>query len=232
MSEWFEDMEELRGSMRMLEIDETIDVELILATILRTSQDLHESEARFRLFIQESSDGIWSATFGIGVPVDLPACEQAEQMLATSFIDYCNPAMARMYGFHDYQDMIRHPKADLMPPEDPRNRSYLLRFITSHYSVQGELTYERDRLGNELVLSNSAIGRVENGRLVRAWGVQRVVNCRQPRKPIHASAVLSAVRHRLAQHSKDHRLPDTVREDLRHLADACVEEAASQNPLE
>lgn len=232
MSEWFEDMEELRGSMRMLEIDETIDVELILATILRTSQDLHESEARFRLFIQESSDGIWSATFGLGVPVDLPASEQAEQMLATSFIDYCNPAMARMYGFHDYQDMIRHPKADLMPPEDPRNRSYLLRFITSHYSVQGELTYERDRLGNELVLSNSAIGRVENGRLVRAWGVQRVVNCRQPRKPIHASAVLSAVRHRLAQHSKDQRLPDTVREDLRHLADACVEETASQNPLE
>src|SRR3712207_8891893 len=60
-----------------------------------------------------------------------------------------------------------------LPPTDSEARAFLTEIIQSGYSVTGAESAEQDAAGHRRYFDNSMIGIVENGRLMRLWGIQR-----------------------------------------------------------
>jgi formate hydrogenlyase transcriptional activator len=63
----------------------------------------------------------------------------------------------------------------MVPPDDPHNIELTRHFIRSGFRVLERESHEVDIYGNSKVFLNSMIGTVENGMLVRSWGIQRDV---------------------------------------------------------
>jgi PAS domain S-box-containing protein len=144
-----------------------------MATDPRASHPAPEPEAIYRAFFDQTSDGFWRCEARPPVPVDLPEDEQIEGFYRGGILAECNAAMAAMYGAAGIEELIGASLRDLLPRSDPRNIEYLRAFIRSRYRLIDAVSHERDVHGNEKVFLNSLLGFVEDGHLVRAWGVQR-----------------------------------------------------------
>ncbi|HEV2761442.1 MAG TPA: PAS domain S-box protein [Pyrinomonadaceae bacterium] len=136
---------------------------------------LRQSEERYRAFIANSSEGIWRFELERPVSAGLPADEQIELLYAHGYLAECNDAMARMYGYARADEIVGARVGDLLVRDDPANVEYLRSFIASGYRLNEVESVERDREGNPKYFSNSLVGVVEGGRIVRAWGTQRDV---------------------------------------------------------
>ncbi|MGC2424215.1 MAG: PAS domain S-box protein [Nitrospirota bacterium] len=145
----------------------------------KAEEALLKSEARYRAFIANSSEGIWRYELEEPVPTSLPEDEQIALFYKHAYLAECNDAMARMYGFEKAGDMIGVRLFETMPRSDPRNINYLRDLIRAGYRLEKEETYEKDVHGNIHVFLNNYNGVVENGRLVRAWGVQRDITAQR-----------------------------------------------------
>ena len=64
----------------------------------KAEEALMKSEARYRAFIANSSEGIWRYELEEPVPISLPEGEQIEMFYKHAYLAECNDAMARMYG--------------------------------------------------------------------------------------------------------------------------------------
>ena len=145
----------------------------------KAEEALLKSEARYRAFIANSSEGIWRYELEEPVPTSLPEGEQIELFYKYAYLAECNDAMARMYGLEKAVDLIGVRLSETMPRSDPRNINYLRDLIRSGYRLEKEETYEKDVRGNIHVFLNNYVGVVEDGFLVRAWGVQRDITAKK-----------------------------------------------------
>ncbi len=134
---------------------------------------LRNSEARYRAFIVNSSEGVFRLEFNDPVPAALPVDDQIARMFGSAWLAECNDMMAQIYGQNRAEDILGKKLRDLLPNSDPRNHDYLRSFIQSGYRLVDTEVQHSDSKGNNICLSVSLIGVVENGMLVRAWGVQR-----------------------------------------------------------
>jgi PAS domain S-box-containing protein len=140
------------------------------------AQALERSEERYRSFIQRSSEGIWRIEVATPVPVDLPEDEQIARFYRDAILAECNDAMARMYGFREARELTGKRLEELLVPQDPANREYLLAFIRSGYRLIDGESHERGRQGEDKYFLNNLVGTIEHGCVVRAWGTQRDVS--------------------------------------------------------
>ncbi|MFN3690334.1 MAG: two-component system sensor histidine kinase NtrB, partial [Fimbriimonadales bacterium] len=93
-------------------------------------------------------------------------------MFEHSYLAECNPAFARMYGVEEPEQMVGIRLPELLIPTEPQNIEMLRAFIENDYRVEGYVSKERAVDGSERYILNSFIGIVEEGMLVRAWGIQ------------------------------------------------------------
>jgi len=63
--------------------------------------------------------------------------------------------------------------SERMVPEDQRNIELAREFIRSGFRLLERESHEVDRYGNPKIFLNSMIGTLEDGKLVRVWGIQR-----------------------------------------------------------
>jgi PAS domain S-box-containing protein len=141
----------------------------------RTEAALIRSEERYRTFVEQSTDGIWRWELEQPLPVDTPDDEQMEHLYHHAYLAECNDAMARMYGFSRADELSRSRFSDLLSRSVPENMEYLRAFIRSGYRLTDTESYEIDRWGNARHFLNNLTGFVENGSLVRVWGIRRDV---------------------------------------------------------
>jgi PAS domain S-box-containing protein len=109
------------------------------------------------------------------VAVTLPVDAQVDAMLAAGRVGAANDAQARMYGYVRGEEILGLPVTSWLLPDDPENRASLAAFVAGGYRYHDVESVERDREGRPRRFLNSAIGVVEGGRLVAAWGSQRDV---------------------------------------------------------
>jgi PAS domain S-box-containing protein len=134
---------------------------------------LKESEMRYRVFVEQSTEAIWRFETERPIPATLPEDEQIEWIYRYGYLAECNTVMAEMYGFDSAQEILGARLLDMLTPEDPANLDYLRAFIRAGYRLNRMETHEVDRYGERKHFVNSLIGIVEDGCLVRAWGMQR-----------------------------------------------------------
>jgi len=139
----------------------------------RADESLRRSEENYRNFVSQSSEGIFRDDLDPAVPIDLPEDEFIHRFLHGTVMVECNDAMAVMYGFDSGQELRGRRMSERVLPEDPRNIEMAREFVRSGFRLLERETHEVDRYGNPKVFLNSLIGTVENGRLVRIWGIQR-----------------------------------------------------------
>ncbi len=123
----------------------------------------------------QSSEGIFREDMDGPVSIDLPEDELVHHIIHDSYMAECNDAMARMYGFTAGQELIGKRLTEMLVADDPHNIELTREYIRSGFKVVDRESHEMDIQGNPKVFRNSMIGIVENGELVRTWGIQRDV---------------------------------------------------------
>lgn len=134
--------------------------------------ELEQKVQRYQTFLQLAYEGIWCYESERPIPIDLPLDEQVEWMWRYGYLAECNPAYARMYGYDDPAQIIGTRLSDRLVAGHPLNEAMLRQFVQNGYRLENVEAVELDRDGRERRFLNSAVGIVENGYLVRAWGVQ------------------------------------------------------------
>jgi two-component system cell cycle sensor histidine kinase/response regulator CckA len=156
--------------------------------------ELEQQLARYRTFLQLTSEGIWRYESERPIPIDLPIEEQIEWMLRYGYLAECNPAYARMYGFERPEEIIGTRPTDRLVIGHPMNEVVLRLFVQNGYRFENVETVERDRDGNERRFLNSAVGVVVDGHLVQVWGVQTdITELRRLQEELAAAQRLESV---------------------------------------
>jgi PAS domain S-box-containing protein len=141
----------------------------------RAEEALRLSEENYRMFVSQSSEGIFREEMDAPVPIDLPEDELIHHILQDSYLGECSDAMAAMYGFKSGDELRGKRLVEMVPPDDPHNIELTRKYIRSGFRLLEHESHEVDIHGNAKVFLNSMIGTVENGMLVRTWGIQRDV---------------------------------------------------------
>jgi len=167
----------------------------------RAEEALKRNESNYRLFVAQSSEGIFCQELERPIPVDLPEDEQVQRILHESYMAECNDALARMYGMSP-TDFVGKRLTETLDAENPINIELTRDYIRGGYRVVDRESHEVDPQGNPKVFLNSMIGIVENNMLLRTWGIQRDITDRRQAEQarVHAEQALreSEQRFRLA----------------------------------
>jgi PAS domain S-box-containing protein len=164
----------------------------------RVEEALERSESNYRMFVAQSSEGIFCQELERPIPVELPEDEQVQRILNESYLAECNDALARMYGMSP-ANFVGKPLRETLDIDNPVNIELTRDYIRSGYRVVDRESHEVDPQGNPKVFLNSMIGIVENNMLLRTWGIQRDITDRRQaeRARMQAEQALRESEHRL-----------------------------------
>lgn len=135
---------------------------------------LQASEERYRNFVEQSIEGIWLLGFDHPIPIDLPPEEQTELMYKYGYIQECNDAVARMYGYASSAEFRGARVLDIEAGEtlNEINFQATLKLVRDGYRSANRETMEKTRSGEVAYFLNNAVGIIEDNHLVGLWGTQ------------------------------------------------------------
>lgn len=139
----------------------------------KADEALRRSEENYRMFVAQSSEGIFRQDLDKPVPIDLPEDELIGRIIHESYIAECNDAMARMYGMNSRQELLGKRLTELLLADDPQNIEVTRVYIRNGFRLVEHESQEVDAHGHSKAFVNSMFGIVENGKLLRTWGIQR-----------------------------------------------------------
>jgi PAS domain S-box-containing protein len=149
------------------------------AALRESALRLRQSEERYRAFVANSTEGIWR--FELDAPLDLssPPERQLDHIYRHARLEELNDAMARMYGYQHSRELVGAPIGQMLPASDDGALAYLRQLIAARFQLSGVESIARDRSGGLRHFENSIVPVIENGRLLRAWGMQRDITDRK-----------------------------------------------------
>ena len=136
---------------------------------------LRSSEQRYRDFISHSKEAVWRVELDEAIPIDLPAEEQMERLLYSAFMAECNDAMAHIVGAARAEDLIGKHLKELIPSTDQERITGFKSAAAGRWqnrTIQFQVTRPT---GESRHLQRTEIPIVENGKLIRMWGLTRDV---------------------------------------------------------
>jgi PAS domain S-box-containing protein len=147
-----------------------------------SEEALRQSDKRYKDFISHSTEGVWRIEAEPPIPIDLPEDQILERFLHNCYLAECNLAQARNMGYASPEDAVGKTirEAFRFLDSDDRERLESFRsairggFQTRYFDFRG-----LDSVGNFRDLVRTEIPIVENGLLVRVWGITRDVTERK-----------------------------------------------------
>jgi PAS domain S-box-containing protein len=141
---------------------------------------LRASEERYRSFVQHTSEGVYLLMLDAPIDVSLPIETQVDALYDRAYVAECNDAFAKMYGLKNGSALLNKTLVEFHGGKDhPVNRAEVRKFVESGYNVVDEETEETGADGVSRWFSNSTVGIVEDGMLIRMWGTQTDITDRK-----------------------------------------------------
>ncbi len=137
----------------------------------QTLAALRQSDERYRSFVANSSEGIWRIEFDSPIDVSLPVGEQVQQFLERGSVAEANEVSARMRECRLSGGIVGMRVSGLLPGSQ-RMMDLVSAFVRSGCRVT-DAEFDLRAAGVLRWVSGSLSGIVENGFLIRAWGVER-----------------------------------------------------------
>ena len=141
---------------------------------VRSEEELRRREARYRDFVNRSTEAIWRYEVTPPMPLGLSEDEQIARLQRSMFLAECNEAAARMFGFSSVGEVLGARMDRLQPPEE--SGEDLRTFIRSGYRQELVETEQLVDGGSTQHYLGNVLGVVEDGRLTRVWGTLRDVS--------------------------------------------------------
>jgi PAS domain S-box-containing protein len=160
--------------------DRTRELEQELAERQRTEQALRRREESYHSFVSNSREAIYCTEFDHPIDTSLPTEQQIDAIYENGYLGECNQAMATMYGIPSVQAFLGIRLIAVHGGKDvPANRSTFRRFIESSYRTVDSETAEITPQGERRYFLSSDVGTVQDGRLLRIWGVATDITARR-----------------------------------------------------
>ena len=139
----------------------------------RADEALRRSEENYRMFVAQSSEGIFRQDFDAPLAIDLPEDELVHHILHDSYMAECNQAMAHMYGVAAPAEFLGKRLTELLAVDEPHNVQLTREYVRNGFRLLERESHEMDMNGIPRVFLSSMFGIVEKGKLLRTWGIQR-----------------------------------------------------------
>lgn len=139
----------------------------------RVEEALRRSEESYRMFVAQSSEGIFRQDLDSPLPINLPEEELVQHILQDSYLAECNEAMAKMYAVDSPKDLLGMRLTALLTADDPQNIELTREYVRNGFRIVDRESHEIDARGNPKIFLNSLFGVVEGGKLLHTWGIQR-----------------------------------------------------------
>jgi PAS domain S-box-containing protein len=132
---------------------------------------LRDSEDRYRAFVGNSVEGIWRFEASHPIPTTLTVDEQIARIFREGYIAECNASFARVFGHQDPEELTGASITRFVKENNPEHLTLLRQFIAAGYKLTDvDVSSVSDR-GSLQHLRMNFFGSVENGALIRTWGV-------------------------------------------------------------
>ncbi len=131
-----------------------------------------ETEQRYRAFISNSNEGIFR--FEIIQPVEVLELKtrQVATVTESAVLAECNDKFARILGYGSLDDIVGLKVKKILSVQGAdQAEDFFSHFIDFSYAIQDYELTRVDDDGNVIFISIGMSGIIENGRLVRLWGV-------------------------------------------------------------
>ena len=141
----------------------------------KAEKALRDSEERYRVFIQQSSEAIWRFESLKPIPIDTPEEELISLFMQNGYLAECNEKFSQLYGFEKASEMTGRHLQELMTMENSASKEFLRSFIKAGFNLGNYEMCQFDNVGNKRYFMHNLVGIVEKGQLVRVWGTQQEV---------------------------------------------------------
>jgi len=143
----------------------------------RHEREIAANREHYQVFFQASLDAIWRVDLDPPLDIDMDTRDQALAIARSGIIGECNEAAAKLFRVANAAAMIGRPLKELISESALEDApESLLGFVTGGYhDVNMNLHMPATPDSPERWLTNSRDGIIENGKLMRVWGVVRDV---------------------------------------------------------
>ena len=125
--------------------------------------------------IAASSDACWCMDFGTPVDLTAPDHEVVRQVFENDpFWRFANPAMAQLYLLPAGETLVHRPVREIFP-RNRQNEDFVLNLLANGFEVDAAPALDQRYDGVEIYVENDVRAHVENGRLLRMFGIVRDV---------------------------------------------------------
>jgi len=135
----------------------------------------NELNARYRAFVENSTEAIYSVEFEQSIPLDCTDDEFVDLVYRYGYLDNINDAYARIAGAKNGQEMIGIRMADVMPRAVPENVATIIEVKKCGFKGRNFESEEYYDSGEKRFLSSNVSGEIEEGKLKRVWCIGRDV---------------------------------------------------------
>ena len=132
--------------------------------------ELKKNEDRYRAFIANSTDAIWCYDVRPPVSINASVGDQVDQILKRASLAECNNRLADIIGVDSVDELIGLP---LHRNSAMATKDNIAAFVKNNYRLDDKEFSRISKSGEKTIVQSSAIGIVENGYLMRAWGTTR-----------------------------------------------------------
>ena len=139
----------------------------------RVEAALRDSELRYREFIERSIEAVWRIELEHPIPVDLPTKNMVTQILQLGFVAECNDALARQLGFSKAGEVVGKRLRECIRELGEERLATFFSAAQDNFKTRTITLKRADKGGNPQYLLRTEMPVVQDGMLIRAWGITR-----------------------------------------------------------